>query len=350
MTGGEPLTDKKGLLYAVEKLTKENVKISLNSNLNLMDEETAKRLSELGVESVLTSVLHYDSKVHDEITRNPGSLESCLRGIQIAREAGMRVSANMVVDKERLREVYKTGEKLIPYGITGFCATRVASHGKTETLDAEETLFMLDELLRFQEDYSIHVASLNPIPRCLSPDEKYDPFMLRGCSAGLIGADITQLGDMKACQHQDETYGNILEEGLRKVWQRVPILKEEVPEYCSGCGECGGGCREIAGEDELDPLAIGNFSKIKDRIKEEVDSSARLRFIGGIVHRDEENGTGTLFRAPSSYANLKSDQYELALTLSKTVFSVDELIEEGFPPEIKRFINFLHFRKLVREA
>ncbi len=350
ITGGEPLTDKEGVLYAVEKLRSENVKVSLNSNLNLMDSETAKRLADLGVESVLTSVLHYDSKVHDGITRNPGSLESCLRGISTVREAGMRVSANMVVDKERLHDVYATGRKLIPYGITGFCATRVASHGKTETLDSEESLFMLDELLRFQEDYSIPVASLNPIPICLSSDSKYDTFMLRGCSAGLIGADITQVGDMKACQHQSETFGNILEEGLRTVWQRVPILRDKMPEYCSSCGGCGGGCREIAGEDELDPLAIGDFDNNQEKVKEDVDSSTRFRFIGGVVHRDEENGTGTLFRAPSSYANLKTDQYELALMLSKAVFSVDELVERGFPPEIKKFINFLHFRKLIREA
>jgi MoaA/NifB/PqqE/SkfB family radical SAM enzyme len=350
ITGGEPLTDKEGLFYAVEKLTRENVKVSLNSNLNLMDEDTATTLVGLGVDSVLTSVLHYDSKVHDEITRNPGSLESCLRGIQIAREAGMRVSANMVVDKERLKDVYKTGERLIPYGITGFCATRVASHGKTETLDSDESLFMLDELLRFQEEYSIHVASLNPIPRCLSSDPKYDVFMLRGCSAGLIGADITQLGDMKACQHQEETHGNILEEGLARVWEKVPILREEVPDFCGECGECGGGCREIAGEGEVDPLAVGDFGDSEEKIKKEVDPNTNLRFYREIVHRDEGNGTGTLFRAPSNYVNLKEDQYKLSLVLAKTVFSINGLVKEGFSPEIKRLISLLHNREIIKEA
>jgi MoaA/NifB/PqqE/SkfB family radical SAM enzyme len=350
ITGGEPLMDKKGLFYVAEKLTKENVKISLNSNLNLMDEETAKTLVGLGVDSVLTSVLHHNPEIHDGITNNPGSLESCLNGIRTARESGMRVSANMVVDKERLKDVYETGKSLIPYGITGFCGTRVASHGKTETLNPEEALFMLDELLRFQEEYSIHVASLNPIPRCLSSDSKYDSFMVRGCSAGLIGADITQLGDMKACQHQEQTHGNILEEGLKVVWERVPILKEEVPEFCGECGECSGGCREIAGEGEVDPLAIGDFGESEEKIREKVDPSTNLRFYREIVHRNEENGTGTLFRAPSNYVNLKEDQYKLSLVLAKTVFSINGLVEEGFSPEIKRLINLLHNREIIKEA
>lgn len=349
MTGGEPLTDKDGLFYVIERLRDENVKVSLNSNLNLMDRNTAKKLKKLEIEGILTNVIHYDSFIHDAVTNNLGSLESCLSGIKNATEEGIGVSANMVVNPERVQDVYETGKRLAEYGIKGFCATRVVPNENVDTLNPEETLLMLDQLLQFKEDYLINVSSLNPIPCCFSSDEKYSVFMDRGCSAGFIGANITQFGEMRACQHQEQTWGNIVDEGLSAVWENVPILKENISDLCKSCGDCSGGCVEIASDSDLDPLVLGNFSS-SDSEGKKINSETSFRFYGDIIHRNENNGTGTLFRKPSSYVTLNEGLYGLSLVLSKSIFSVNELIKQGFPGEIQSFINLLNKRKIIMEV
>ena len=55
LSGGEPLAKFNELCYALEKLVKNNISTSLNSNLMLATPEKMKKLKEIGLDHVLTS-------------------------------------------------------------------------------------------------------------------------------------------------------------------------------------------------------------------------------------------------------------------------------------------------------
>ena len=75
LSGGEPLSKFKDLCYALEKLVKNNITTSLNSNLMLATPEKMKILKDLGLDHVLTSWFSYFPTETDYITTYKGSFK-----------------------------------------------------------------------------------------------------------------------------------------------------------------------------------------------------------------------------------------------------------------------------------
>ncbi|MFH1376063.1 MAG: radical SAM protein [Candidatus Woesearchaeota archaeon] len=359
LTGGEPLFYQDMAVDAVKRLNKNGAVVSLNSNLTLMDRNTAVSLKKAGLKSALTSITHYDPNIHDKITKIDGSLERCISGINYLVNQEIPVSVNMVVTKDRVDDVYKTGEMLVDLGITGFSATRMAPNRDNlkEILDAQEVKHMLDQLLLLKEKYGINVSSLNNLPRCFSSDKKYGIFMNRSCNGGRTSATITQIGGLKSCHHLDEVVGNIIEEGLSTVWEKAPVLKDErLPKGCLACDvneNCAGGCRQTAEvvrnkKTGLDPIARGKEQIITLDPPELPNKDSTLRFMKDTLYRKEKNG-GVLFRNPRNYAILNESQYQLALKLSNNSFSINEL-KDLFGNELSSFMERLYQKGLIGEA
>lgn len=359
VTGGEPLFYKDIALDTIRRLSEKRTVVSMNSNLTLVDKQTALNLKGTGLKSVLTSVIHYDPKIHDGVTKVKGSLERCMNGISYLVEQDIPVSANMVVTKNRVNDVYQTGKMLVKLGIKGFSATRMAPNPNNiqEILDGQEVEKMLDQLLMLSQEYGIRVSSLNNIPRCFSSDPKYSVFMDRSCNGGRTSATITQTGGLKSCHHLEDVVGNIVEEGLASVWARAPVLKEErLPKECSTCysnQNCAGGCRQTAeivdGIKSLDPIAKGRIYALKQiRTHQIPNQDATIRFMKDTLHRKEQDG-GVLFRNTRNYAILNEYQYQIVLRLANQSFSIRELTSL-FGGETSSFIEKLYQKSLIGEA
>lgn len=360
VTGGEPLFYKDIALHTIRRLNERGTVVSMNSNLTLIDRQTASDIKEAGVKSVLTSVIHYNPKIHDSVTKVKGSLERCMNGIAYLVEQDIPVSANMVVTKDRVLDVYSTGKRLVSSGITGFSATRMAPNPNNikEILNAREVEQMLDQLLMLSQEYGIRVSSLNNIPRCFSSNPNYFMFMDRSCNGGRTSATITQEGGLKSCHHLEDVVGNIVEEGLTTVWERAPVLKDErLPKECSMCDSnesCAGGCRQTAqvvkGKKlSLDPIAKGRKYAVNyPSAKTKPDLDVKLRFMKDTLHRKEREG-GVLFRNPRNYVILSESQYQLALKLANNSFSIMELTDI-IGEEVGSFVEKLYQKGLVGEA
>ncbi|MEK6875444.1 MAG: radical SAM protein [Nanoarchaeota archaeon] len=66
ITGGEPLTKKQELFSAIKRFKQEQMDVSINTNLYLLEKDDAQRIKGLETDYILTSVLGPNEKIIQE--------------------------------------------------------------------------------------------------------------------------------------------------------------------------------------------------------------------------------------------------------------------------------------------
>lgn len=277
LTGGEPFARFPTLLTALELAHSYKMSVSVNSNLMLATEERIKKLADKGVDHILTSLPSVDADKTDAIMNKSHSFEKIMRGIKTTVENGVRVSVNMVITRETMDQVYEAGRLVSELGAQTLFVTRAVpptySQGEDVSnylLSPEETKQVLDDAIRARDDFGIMIGSLVSYPLCFLEDlEKYADFVGRGCPAQSgHRMSVNATGDIHACVHEEEAYGNIHEEDVKEVFGGDMKKWRDGSLHYSGCascpysGVCDSGCRMSAlgiyGDHRAkDPLYVG---------------------------------------------------------------------------------------------
>lgn len=312
ITGGEPLINYDEVLHAAKRLTKNGLTISMNSNLIAATEDRMQALRDAGLTHILSSLLSYDEELHDHIASVKGAWKKSVKGAEATVKAGITITNNMVVSQLNKDHIYETGRFLNSLGVTGICGTRVSPppyadiHMRKELqVTFEDAEKMLGDLLRVKKDFGMRINALLPFPLCFLKDfEKYADFAGRKCAGGTYTLSLNSNGDAHACQKEGFVAGNILKDGIYKVWENVRAWRteEQMPEECKECAalpECGGGCRTVglAYEGTLkgkDNLTMEPFKEKDITITEEmwkhVDND-NFTFVPTLRFRQEEGFT-----------------------------------------------------------
>jgi radical SAM protein with 4Fe4S-binding SPASM domain len=254
ITGGEPLLNCSATLVGIKLARSKGMGVGLNSNLVLLTKEKAKDLKQAGIEHVLTSILGSTAEIHDSITQRKGSFSRLIEGVRVAHEAGIRVSANMVVSQLNYDDVIRTAQVVAKLGIKDFMATKAGCPGNCSDfshlqLSQMQLTKFLNDLCWVHEKLGLHVDSLEPIPFCgLYGVNRPELFTSRRCNAGIMTATISYDGSVRPCPHFDISYGNLLTEDLSTIWARMDSWSQgaQVPYECLKCelrNICGSGCR-----------------------------------------------------------------------------------------------------------
>lgn len=119
LTGGEPTLYKKllPLVRAARRLGFSSVQLQTNGRL-LAYPDVLGALLEAGVTEVSPSLHGASARVHDELTRAPGSFEQTRRGIQNAVGAGLPVVTNSVITRQNVGELPEIVELLASLGVS----------------------------------------------------------------------------------------------------------------------------------------------------------------------------------------------------------------------------------------
>lgn len=256
ITGGEPLV-KKSLTKKVISLFRENnVKVSLNTNLTLIDEEFIAFLKKEKI-GILTSC---PSAIPTSFERLVGvnNYERFESNIKRALEAGLGLTVNMVVTKDNREEVRTTAQKMKELGVSSFAATPMSLNMEYPRLDlllsTQEVRSVIDDLLWAEKELGLRVDVLEALPKCLFPEtilSENHSFLKRKCQAGRTTMAVSCNGDVRPCTHNPKSYGNILKEDLHGIWARMSDWRslQYVPDECKEClwiHRCNGGCRTNA--------------------------------------------------------------------------------------------------------
>ena len=260
LTGGEPLKTRDRLYQTAEVLAQENLDVTLNSNLTLLTEDDAQRLTDSGITGIMTSLFSNNPKTHDRITGIKGSHRRTLRGLGLLAKQNIPVAVNMVVSQHNRDHVYDTGIFVNSLGADSFQSAQAIPSNSgglkhlEHSLTMENLLQYLEELHRVRQDTGMFVKLTNPIPYCLVWNDK--PYLrylaeTSTCTGGRTIIQVSPEGEVKPCPMVDVSYGNILEEGLDVVWERMGEWSKDryVPNECKPCDLteiCRGSCRAEA--------------------------------------------------------------------------------------------------------
>lgn len=366
ITGGEPMLYPDLMITAFEFARSVGLECSLNSNLTLVTPEIARELKRLRI-GVLTSILSFERSVHDSITTVTGSFDRLIDGIRLVQEYGVSVSANMVVMRMNMDQIYETGRFIHGLGITGFRATKVHPAQGSQCfekikLPPERIAVIFDTLIRLKEELGLKVDSLTTYPMCLLKDmSRYGQFLSkRNCSAGKTGCTIGADGQVRPCGHSDNTYGNAIEESLLQIWPRLNEWRDGslLPQECKECKHvvrCGGGCRmdcKFYGKiNGMDPYATGkDFALIPQKLEPValLDAEMKLEVNANLHFREEKFGTALVVEG-SFKSVITQDSTKMLKELIGTTFTPNSIaskydLEVDF---VRRFFTGLHKQKAV---
>jgi radical SAM protein with 4Fe4S-binding SPASM domain len=257
ITGGEPLVRKHLTTELVRRFKEHNIDVSLNTNLQLLDEATLGEFIASHLDGVLISCPSTDSETYKCMTGG-GDLQRFLSKLEILVQSGQHFSVNMVVNKRNLGNIRQSAESLRDMGVKIFGATPMGLNLENPDLNnlltAEEVQKLIEDLMWAKDNLGLSVDIFEALPKCAFPAwiRNMDlPFLNRRCQAGKTVVSVSNNGDVRPCSHNPKSYGNILDEPLGVIWQRMAEWRnfETIPARCHDCKKltkCFGGCRITA--------------------------------------------------------------------------------------------------------
>lgn len=257
LTGGEPLTCPSLLKLVISYLSAQNMNVSINTNLTLLNDELLDFFIEKGVRNLLISCPSAHPSLYEDIT-NYHHFDCFLQNLQSVLKSGISYSINMVVSQYNKHDIINTAKILKQMGAKKFGATPMSLNPlyprKDLLLSNDEVRLLVHDLLWIKDNLGMSVDIMEALPKCVFPKDllKQDvSFLKRRCQAGISIIAISPNGDVRPCTHNPEIYGNILYESLDDIWKRMSPWRsmDLIPSKCKKCEyfiSCHGGCRTNA--------------------------------------------------------------------------------------------------------
>jgi radical SAM protein with 4Fe4S-binding SPASM domain len=216
--------------------------VKIKTNAVMIREKEARKIRELGVDTIQISVYSHRPEVHDAITKLPRSFERTVKSIRFLREQGLRVTiANvlMTVNSADHAGVQKLAAELgVHYtldptitpmmdGDTSVLALRIPGEELPE-------IFHNPALVENQEEFCAP-----PKPPTSEDLEGYS------CSAGHSFCYISPYGDVFPCVQFPLPTGNIRQQKFLDIWNFSPQMNEvrsiqaKDLSVCSSCTHVG---------------------------------------------------------------------------------------------------------------
>ena len=372
VTGGEPLIKKELTKQVISLLKEHHLRVSLNSNLTLFDDDFIAFLKEKKV-GVLTSCPSGLPASFSKLVGvdNYAKFEANLKKLVAA---GVRFTVNMVVTKENLHEVRPTAEKMKALGCKSFAATPMGLNVEYPRLDllltVEEVRQVIADLLWIGKALGMKVDVLEALPKCVFSKsvlmEKH-AFLNRKCQAGRTVVAVSCNGDVRPCAHNPYSYGNLLEEDLRDIWQKMNDWRsaQYVPELCLDCAwlnRCNGGCRTSAkalhGEwSKNDMWCMGKLTVSPPNNESqsvELKQETWLQFTPNLQTRKEDEKAWVVYNADDDvFFMVNQTYYDFIMGLKEQdSFSFGALCQANHlspnNPQIQDIITFLIRKKVLK--
>jgi radical SAM protein with 4Fe4S-binding SPASM domain len=257
LTGGEPFKAPRQLALLIERFEQspyfESIGILTNGTLidaNLVN--TVRRHKK--VREVQVSLDGATADTHDAV-RGGGSFRLALAGIERLRAGGLPVAIMFTLTRQNQHESQEIVDLAGHLGCAAVTVERVIARGRAAGQDldlAPNELRDVYERIAVKKrslggSSAVKVRTTRPL-WCLVDGEDGGV-----CIAGLTGLTIMHDGTALPCRRLPLPLGNILRDGLFKIWYTSPVLwdlrrKNRMDSACLQCNlldRCGG-CRAAA--------------------------------------------------------------------------------------------------------
>jgi radical SAM protein with 4Fe4S-binding SPASM domain len=223
--------------------------IKLKTNAVLIREAQAKRLRDLGVESVQVSIYSHRPEVHDAVTKVPGSLRRSIEGIRFLKSQGMKViiaNVLMTTNADDIHGVHALAAELaVESTLDPTVSPMMDGDRSVLKLNAGEAalhkIFRDPSLIGDAEEFCVPPPSPTP-----------DSMDNLPCSAGHTGCYVSPYGELYPCVAFPLSCGNVRQQRFIDIWRDSEQLKEVRSirlRDLSGCSQCvhGATCTRCPG-------------------------------------------------------------------------------------------------------
>jgi len=210
LTGGAPLLHP-DIMGIIEEFDERFV-VNLATPGRYLTPQIAGKLKKAGLTGVFIGLDSSDKRRNDGY-RSAGSYDAAISAIKAAREAGLLSGIFSVIRREQLIDgdvdsLISLARELGTSEIDLF----EPAGPESQLLGPEER----NKLAAFQEVYNRKKG----YPKVISGPYMDSPEFM-GCTAGFNRIFIDYSGDVRPCQLLPASYGNINDERLRDVWERM---------------------------------------------------------------------------------------------------------------------------------
>ena len=279
LTGGEPLL-RPDIFEIAAYGTRKELRMVMATNGTLVDEATARRMIESGIQRVSISIDGKDAQSHDVFRNQPGAFDGAIRGIEAMKSVGMEFQINTTITNTNLHQIRDIYSLALNLGAAAHHIFLLVPTGRGKDL-AEQAITAADyekTLMWFhQESLTCEIqlkATCAPhyfrIMHQNRPKEKkvvkkaggHFHESTRGCLGGITFCFISHVGQVQPCGYLELDCGNVQKQGFREIWETSEVFRNlrDYSKYGGKCGRCEfikvcGGCRARAFEATGDYLA-----------------------------------------------------------------------------------------------
>ena len=279
LTGGEPLLRPD--IFEISKYgTDKGLRMVMAPNGTLITETIVGQMADSGIQRISVSLDGSTAESHDRFRGVDGAFDGALRGIRLAREAGIEFQINTTITKTNIDQIPKIQQLAVELGAVAHHIFLLVPTGRGKYIvDQEITSEEYEETLNWFYDQREKTplqlkATCAPhyyrILRQRSKEEgKSVTFethgmdaMTRGCLGGTGFCFISHTGIVQPCGFLNVDCGDITKTSFVDVWNRSDVFSSlrNFDNLNGKCGKCEfkkvcGGCRARAYEATGDYLS-----------------------------------------------------------------------------------------------
>ncbi len=249
--GGEPLLYP-DLFRVTREAVDKGLRVSMNTNGWLLDRDAADRIRDAGFATVGVSLDGATPDIHDGFRNRPGSYERALDALGHLRDSGVPTTVSTVIYRGNV-DSYRDIIALAASRAAGTvylhnfkCSGRGMENREQLDLSPEAWRDFYRDALEYRRQAPVNLAFDDPILALLGASE---PGAVKGSTCGKLSLHLEPDGDATPCGFIPLPVGNILRDGLTRIWGDSTVLRrmrEKTPKgkcrSCSAYGECLGGC------------------------------------------------------------------------------------------------------------
>jgi MoaA/NifB/PqqE/SkfB family radical SAM enzyme len=209
-TEGDPLL-REDIFELIRHVDPDRAVVNIFTPGLEMTPEVAKKLKDSGLHSIMIGIYSTDPEVHDRTRGVSGAHEKAVEAIKTALDAGLLVTMTVHAKGDNVSEIFDLYEFAKDLGVHEF------SIWEGIPKSAEERLSQIDResILRFYRKVNRTPGG----PRVFA-NTHFEGEMM-GCMAGRRWLHVGVDGDVRACPYLDDSWGNVREIPLKKIWNGI---------------------------------------------------------------------------------------------------------------------------------
>ncbi|BAZ13067.1 hypothetical protein NIES4071_49010 [Calothrix sp. NIES-4071] len=230
--GGEPLMreDLPEIIRSVNKTLATTILFTNGWNLF----ERATELKKSGLDSVYISIDAATADKHDKFRQKSGLFDRAIQGIRKAKQLGFSCGISTTMTPEsyedgELDRIVELGKQIGIHEVLVFDA--LPSGRYQERLDLVDNQDWVESMINSAKKYNLDSSYPGVVFFAY-----FSSYRSVGCSCGTSYFYTSPYGDIMSCDFNHAKFGNILQEPLWKIWDRLTTL----PEFCQAKW---GGCK-----------------------------------------------------------------------------------------------------------